>query len=122
MTTEHKETGFIQGFNPGEIYDYPIKNMTTAGVFRYAGVDVIPLHDKCYRCGQAIHTGGGYDSVYVVGAVRRYCSEICRKFGDWSSTQKNYPIISIEHLITRAVHYIGEAHNNRAGEAINDRA
>jgi hypothetical protein len=47
--TEQNETGFIRGFNPGEIYDYPIKNMTTAGVFRYAGVDQIPLQDKCHR-------------------------------------------------------------------------
>ena len=113
MTTEQKETGFIQAFNPGEIYDYPLKNMTTAGVFRYAGVDVIPLQDKCYRCGQAIPIGGSWFSEH---AKERYCSEVCRGFGDWSSTQKTHPIISIEHLITRAGHYIGEARNNRAGE------
>jgi len=103
MTTEHKETGFIQAFNPGEIYDYPIKNMTTVGVFRYAGVDVIPLQDKCHRCGQAIHIGNGVSSEY---GAERYCSERCRGYGEWTSTRKAYDVISIDQLLTRAVRYI----------------
>jgi len=110
-TTEQTETGFIRGFNPGNIYDHPIKNMTTAGVMMYAGVDVIPLQDKCHRCGQAIHRGGAWLSAY---GAERYCSENCRGLDRWRSTRKTYRIISIDHLLTRAVHYIGEAHNDRA--------
>lgn len=99
--------------NAAEIYDDPLKNMTTAGVFGYAGVDVIPLQEKCDRCGQAITVGlDGF----------KYCSPICSEHGQWSSTRKSYPIISIEHLLTRAVYYIGEARNNRAGGALNVRA
>jgi len=110
-TTEQNETGFIRAFNPGNIYDHPIKNMTTAGVFRYAGVDVIPIHDRCYRCGRAILMGGGFFSEY---GAERYCSENCRELGKWTSTRKTYDVISIDHLLTRAVHYIGEARNDRA--------
>jgi predicted nucleic acid-binding Zn ribbon protein len=106
-------------YNSAEIYDHPIKHMTVKAIFRYARVEMIPLHDRCHRCGQAIPIGGSWFTKY---GAERHCSEICREHGSWSSTQKTYPILSIEHRLTRAFYSIGEAHNCRAGrETVNDR-
>ena len=95
-------------YNSAEIYDRPVKHMSVKGIFQYTGVDMIPLHDRCHRCGHAIPIGGSWFSEY---GAERYCSENCKEYGKWTSTRKTYPIISIKELLTRAVRYIDKAHN-----------
>ena len=42
VTEEHMGLKIMTEYNSAEIYDRPVKHMSVKGIFRYAGVDMIP--------------------------------------------------------------------------------